>query len=432
MSKLERRVLLLAQIWPERKASAASNRTLSLIKGFLDAGYALTVSADGRETDGTQYLREIGCTCVRMAPNDKAFDSWVAELAPAITVFDRFTTEEKFSWRVRAACPQSIRVLDTIDLHFLRLGREKALRAGKESPLSWSELREYSGDILLRELASIYRSDLSLLTSDFEMKLLAENCGVAPSLFQLCRLVYPKPLSLDSSSLPLPLPLPLAPFESRKGFMMLGTFRHPPNEDSLQYLRYQLWPRIRAKLPGVEVRIWGAHAQPRHLALSDHTSGLKVKGHLDNLGEAFARSRVNLAPLRYGAGIKGKIADGWTFGTPALATSVAAEGMHGDLPFGGLVRDGLDALVEGAVALYEDANLWAESVQSGLRIIDTLYNQDETILRLLGRLESLQVESGRFDNMLGEILWQQSLRSTEYFSRWLEAKGDAKRGLISE
>lgn len=415
---MQRKLLFLTQIWPEPKASAAHQRTMSLIEAFLDAGYAVTVSADSRETESTERLRERGCQCVRHAPNDSSFDAWVAALQPDLTIFDRFTTEEKFSWRVRNAYPASLRVLDTIDLHFLRGGREAAVKAGRsaEGNITWPELCRWAGDLLLRELAAIYRSDLSLLVSDYELALLRDTCSVPKELLQLCRLIYP------SAQATVRRPL----FSERRGFTMVGTFRHPPNEDALVYLKAQIWPGIKARLPQAELKVWGSHALPRHLVLSG--PGLSVEGFLPDVASGLAAARVNLAPLRYGAGIKGKVADGWAQGTPAVASPVAAEGMHENRPFGGLIAEGPEAFIEAAVRLHEDEGAWTKASEQGLALLQELYQPQQNTGLLLERIEKLWVEreESRARNLFGAIVWQQGMRSTEYFSRWLEVKNRVK------
>lgn len=404
-----RQLLILAHIWPEAAASAASTRLLDLISSFQAAGFTLTVSADGRENGATEALRERGCVCVRMAPNDSSFDPWLQALNPELVLFDRFTTEEKFAWRVRALCPQALRVLDTIDLHFLRSAREKVLKAGLTP--SWEELLRAAGDIAPREVAAIYRSDLSLIVSELELKLLHERCGVPLHLLHLCRLYYPQPGIIR-------------PLADRQGFSMIGNFKHPPNVDAVLYLRDELWPSIRARLPEAVVHIWGSYATPGQLAWSNPKRGFIIEGYVADQFAALGSARVNLAPLRFGAGIKGKIADGWWAGTPAVTMPVGAEGMHEDLPFGGIIAGDNEAFVAAACALYQDEGLWQKASEAGRAIIAQLYSEAATTQALHKRLNWLleHRDAERIRNFTGSILWQQSMRSTEYFSRWIEAK----------
>lgn len=406
-----KRILVLGQIWPEAAASAASTRLLDLIDAFQAAGYSVTVSADGKENSATEALRQRGIDCERLAPNDSQFDQWVKDLDPLVTLFDRFTTEEKFSWRVRAACPDSLRILDTIDLHFLRLAREKAFRSQGLTSLSWQEVLHFSGDLAARETAAIYRSDLSLIVSDAEARLLVDHCGIPYDRLQLCRLLYPDPLAPPT-------------FAERQNFSMIGNFKHPPNVDAVLFLRGELWPLIRQRLPQAKVEVWGAHASTQHLAWNDPASGFYVKGYCPDSLAMLQKTRVNLAPLRYGAGIKGKIADGWWAGTPAVTMPVGAEGMHEKLPFAGHIAVDAADFAAAAVRLHEEATSWQHASEAGLDLIRSLYSAEATTIPLLRKISWLleHRDTMRLNNFTGTILWQQGLRSTEYFSRWIEAK----------
>ena len=384
------------------------------MQACLEAGHQVFCSADEREHEATAQLRKRGVGCVRLAPNDPGFSEFLQGLQPRVVVFDRFTTEEKFSWRVRETCPDSVRVLDTIDLHGLRLARAMAHQAhpgAVPAPLGWLELLDLAGDTARREIAAIYRSDLSLLTSDAEMRLLTQEAEVPERLLHLCRLTYPE---LNSQ----------LPFAARQGYSCIGNFRHPPNVDAMQWLKAEVWPLIRRLHPEGQVHIWGAHAKPHHLAWNEPKLGFHVHGYAEDPGVVLAGSRVNLAPLRFGAGIKGKIADGWWWGVPAVTTWVGAEGMHEQWPFGGIIADTAADLAQEAVRLYHDESLWEAAAASGSRILRHLYLPEATTQAFLGRLEQLlhgQTEA-RARNLTGQMLWQQGLRSTEYFSRWIEAK----------
>lgn len=405
------KVLMLGSIWPEVGASAASTRVLGIVDALLACGYHVTFSADAKEGPSSQDLEKRGVSCIRLLTNDPAFDAFVAELQPDITIFDRYTTEEKFSWRVRAQCPTSVRVLDTIDLHFVRHARTKAHAAGKDIR-DWPTLLHFAGDIALREIAAIYRSDLSLIVSDEELSVLSTMAGVPLDLLHLYRLTYPIP------------PAKRTPFAERTGYIMIGSFRHPPNEDSVLWMKHELWPAIRRLQPNASIHIYGAHAQKKHLDLSAPAEGLHVMGYAADPLKLMAEKRVNLAPLRFGAGIKGKIADGWWSGTPVVTTAIGAEGMHGGLPFGGITAEKVDELALAAVALHDDASVWEAKSWASQTIIKQLYTPEVTELPFLARLQEQLAtrEALRLRNFTGQMLWQQTLRATEYFSRWIELK----------
>ncbi len=410
------RVLFLLSIWPEEQSSAASNRSLQLAEALREAGYDLVLAADGREKAACEALRARGFSCVRLLANDASFEEYLQHAPPDWVLFDRFATEEKYGWRVRAICPEAIRVLDTIDLHFVRVARELSRDETSLRSLPAAELLPLVPEAAAREVAAIYRCDLSLVVSDVEYEILIKECQVPASLLLLCRLFYNK------------APEPLA-YSQRKDFAMIGNFRHAPNQDSFQLLCERLWPRIRAALPEANLHIYGAQAGPQHKAWHAPDQGLWVHGQARTLAEALQGVRVNLAPLRFGAGIKGKIADGWWFGTPVVTGPVGAEGMSEDLPFGGVVVSAYDDFIEAAIRLYTDEELWHQSSQAGSHILQVLYSYQATMQVFLQAWGALRqdVQARRRRNFTGTILAQEGLRASEYFSRWVELKQKCQR-----
>lgn len=410
-----KKVLILGSIWPEPRASAASTRVLNIVQALLRAGFQVSFSADAKETSATSGLREMGVFCLRLPQNDQAFRSFVRQLQPDVAIFDRFTVEEKFSWQVREQCPDCLRVLDTVDLHFVRHARGRAFFAGEPAE-TWPEIRKWAEDKPCREIAAIYRSDLSLVVSDYEMRLLIEDAGVPARLLLLSRLTYDAPPAVVPS------------FHERAGYVMIGSFRHPPNEDSVYWTQKQLWPAIRKIDRGASIHVYGSHAQKKHLQLSAPATGFHVKGYAEDACHLMAKSRINLAPLRFGAGIKGKIADGWWSGTPVVTTPIGAEGMHQGLPFGGIVTRTVKELAEAAVHLYHDQPSWEKFSAQGRAIMGELYTwratMDPFVERLSWLLENRTTE--RLQNFTGAMLWQTGMRATEYFSRWIEAKQTSK------
>jgi glycosyltransferase involved in cell wall biosynthesis len=169
------------------------------------------------------------------------------------------------------------------------------------------------------------------------------------------------------------------------------------------------------------------------MELDDAASGFRVKGWAKDPGgarETLGRYRVNLAPLRFGAGIKGKIIDGWEAGTPCVSTAIGAEGMAGGMDFGGFVAElERDAFAEAAASLYLDPKRWEQAREQGAAILKSLYCSRMGAKAWVERLERLVAERGivRARNFTGAMLWHHQHRSTEYFSRWIEEKNKRKR-----
>ena len=396
------RSLLITYVWPEPNASAAGARDMSLIEIFLKAGWEVTCLSPSKENAFSEKIRAQGVATVSMGPNDSRFDEFISQLKPDFVLFDRFVTEEQFGWRVHEHSPETIRVLDTQDLHFLRRARQRVLDGGA---------LDLVNDDSLREIASIYRSDLTLILSDFEINLLMNQFRVPEHLLALSRFCYPDPT-----------PQPF--FKERENFVMIGNFRHPPNADGVLWLKREIWPHIHDRLPRAQAHIYGAYPSREMMALTDAKIGFHVKGSAPDAIETLRSYRINLAPLRFGAGIKGKITDGWSAGTPVVSTPVGAEGMHGGLPWGGAIESEPRAFAERAISLYTDETLWSEARENGFRILKGLFHLDANSKKLIDDLLEARKNASkrRTENFIGAMLQHHFHKSTTYFSKWIELK----------
>ncbi len=414
------KLLWICFVWPEPVSSAAGIRTMQLLTASQKAGYDVVVCSPCQANPFQQALAAAGFAAHQFEPNDSRFDAYLQSFQPDVVVFDRFIIEEQFSWRVREHCPQAVRVLDTIDLHSLRRVRER--RSAKKINVLQLELEDFHEDDSVRELASIYRSDLSLIVSDAEVSILRDSLGIPSELLSLCRIGY-QPHS------------DLLDFHSRSNIVMIGNFHHAPNIDSYRLLQGSLWPMIKRELESrgiddVELHIYGAYPTAEFLQQDNQRSGFRVRGWVEDAQAALSQYRVNLAPLQFGAGIKGKIADGWCVGTPCVSTSVGAEGMTGGLPFGGVVHDDFDNFATSVADLYTAPDLWQKAQQRGIDIIRRLFNPETEVQIFLSALEKVinHHDQIRNTNLVGSLLWHQQHRSTEYFSRWIELKNTVKGG----
>lgn len=411
------KVLIIGIVWPEPRSSAAGLRSWTLIRAFRDAGAEVHFASPANEAPDTETLRAQKIPTHAIAPNDPTFDPWILALAPDLVIFDRFLMEEQFGWRVRSQLPQAVCILDTVDLHFLRRAREAAIRQGASIEDSAECRFELITDDALREVAAIYRCDLSLLLSDFEIQLLCD----ANSKFRV-----PRELLTRFELCYGPAPTP-PPFETREHFSVIGNFRHHPNADGVRWLYQEIWPLIRKQLPHARVDIYGAYPPKAMMDLNNERSGFRVLGHAPDQYEMLKKYRVNLAPLRFGAGQKGKIADGWWCGTPTVTTSIGAEGMmlsEASASFGGLIGNDAQTFAQAAVTLSTDPTLWHASQQLGLRFLKERMDHAANAAALMERIQTLRTHlvQHRASNFTGRMLSYHLHRSTEYFSRWIEIK----------
>lgn len=405
------RTLFIGKTWPEPASTAAGRRTVDVLSTLQALGDVHVASA-ASPTEFSLDLTDLGCMPHTIAVNDDAFDPWLAELAPDIVVFERFMTEEQFGWRVASICPDALRILDTSDLHCLREARAEAVKRGAD-PMSLTP-EDLFNDTALRETAAILRCDLTLLVSAYETDLLSNTFGISASL------LHTLPFMLT----PLPALEDIPGFAERQHLMVIGNFLHAPNLDAARWLR-ERWPDWRAQFPaGTELHVYGGYADQKVRQLHRPELGFHIKGRADDAIATLKQYRLNLAYLRYGAGIKGKVADSWLAGTPTIASPIAAEGMHGDLPWGSTVSADPDVWISTAAKLYQDREAWQRAVTQGRVIAETCHHTMAQQAAFIDRLLALrsQLQRHRQHNLLGRMLYQNQFRSTEYFSRWITAK----------
>lgn len=403
-------LLYLAATWPEPASSAAGTRSLQLLSLFSEAGWHITLMcAADRRPHSAVLPDEVSIQPLTL--NDSTMDTVFKTLAPDLVIFDRFMLEEQYGWRIQAQCPQALRILDTIDLHSLREIRHKALKAHRTPHIS-----DWFSDTALRELAAIYRSDLTLLISDAEADILTRDLKFPPSLLH----VLPFLLSAEQQSLPLQAP----GFHGRRDFISIGNFRHPPNADAVRHLYEDLWPRMRIKCPGAALKIFGADLTPALQQLHQPKSGFHICGRAEDAIAEMRKARVCLAPLRFGAGLKGKLLDAMLGGCPSVTTSIGAEGMQGGMAWPGTVTDDPETWVDAAARLYHDAECWE---QAHARIIPLLQARFDRATRGPQFLEMIHQrltapKNQNPDQLIGALLRHHQHRSTEFMSRWIEAK----------
>ena len=174
---MKKKILIIGFVWPEPKSTAAGSRMMQLIHSFLEEEYHITFATTTTKTDNAYNLKSINVEEKEIVLNSSCFDSFITILQPDIVLFDRFITEEQFGWRVAEQCPNALRILDTEDLHGLRKGRQQAFKDNKTF-----DKRYLYNDTTKREIASIYRSDFSLIISESEMDLLQNQFKIDSSL----------------------------------------------------------------------------------------------------------------------------------------------------------------------------------------------------------------------------------------------------------
>jgi glycosyltransferase involved in cell wall biosynthesis len=408
---MHKHLLIIGFVWPEPKSSAAGIRMLQLIDAFQLHNYSITFASPCAKSDNAFNLEGIGVSQVSIELNNSSFDTFIKDLKPDVVLFDRFMMEEQFGWRVSEHCPDTLRVLDTEDLQCLRKGRQQAFKDGKTFDATY-----LFQDIAKREIASIYRCDLSLIISEAEMEILQNEFKVDTSI-----LLY-LPFMLDEVSEEVISNLPK--FEKRQHFITIGNFLHAPNYSSVLHLKETIWPLIRKLLPLAELHIYGSYASQKAKQLHNKAEGFLVKGFAEDVNQVMQHAKVCVAPLQFGAGLKGKLVDSMQKGTPCVTTRIGAEGMYGNLEPNGFVEDNPEEFANKAVELYTNKALWQEKQHNGFAIINNRFNKRLFQNKCINAIEGLQeqLETHRLNNFTGQLLQYHTMQSTKFMSRWIEEK----------
>ncbi len=412
-----KKLLVIGYVWPEPKSSAAGSHMMSLIRLFAKNHWQVTFATPAQSTDYNHDLTTEGIQVRKISINDSTFDSFVAQLNPTAVLYDRFMMEEQFGWRVAETVPTALQILDTEDLQCLRNARHSALKEGREFSLN-----DLNSELARREIASIYRCDLSLIISDFEIELLQQHFKLDPQL-----LIH-IPFMLDIESLKKN---PIE-FSQRAHFVTIGNLRHAPNWDSLLYLQ-KIWPLIRQQLPQAELHIYGAYTPPKATALNNPSSGFLIKDRADDVDQVMKHAKVCLSPLRFGAGIKGKFIDAMRSQTPSVTTDIGAEGMHTGFQWPGAVCQTTEQIAKSAIELYQNESTWNSARDNCHSLLSNRYNGEDIGARLISKIDKLltNIDRHRNQNFIGSMLNHHSMRSTKFMSKWIEEKNKLSKRNIN-
>ncbi|TKB95573.1 glycosyltransferase family 4 protein [Pedobacter cryophilus] len=405
-------VLIIGTVWPEPNSSAAGSRMMQLIKSFVKKGWKITFASAAADSDFMVDLTTDGIEKVSIKLNDASFDEFIKALKPDLVLFDRFMTEEQFGWRVSENCPHALKVLDTEDLHCLRTARQKAWKIKKDFKLE--DLLDE--DVAKREIASILRCDLSLIISTYEMKVLVDLFNVDETLLMYLPFMLPQIVDADREN--------WLAFEEREHFITIGNFLHEPNYQAVIFLKNEIWPTIRKKLPEAQMHIYGAYPSEKVNQLNNPKDGFLVKGRVRNVKDVMVKAKVCLAPLVFGAGLKGKLIDAMQSGTPNVTTHIGAEAMHNGLPWGGYIANQPKDFADDAVKLYTNETVWTKFQQNGVEVINQIFDEkhwDKELIETLNHVKENILEH-RKANFMGAILQHHTLMSTKYMSKWIEEK----------
>ena len=405
-------VLIIGYVWVEPNSSAAGSRMIQLITQFLEQDYKVAFASPAQKNKNAFDLKSIDVDEHFIQLNSKSFDNFIQKIDPTIVLFDRFMMEEQFGWRVAEHCPKALRILDTEDLHFLRKVRHQQYKKGEK----FTTEALLKSDEAKREITAILRCDLSLIISTYEMDLLQSVFKIDKKILFYLPFLFDKITTNQTEN--------WKSFEERNHFVFIGNFFHKPNIDAVLTLKKQIWKSIRKQIPNAEMHIYGAYVNQQIQDLNNPKDGFLIQGFAENAKEVIENAKVLLAPLHFGAGIKGKLTDAMLFGTPSVTTKIGAEGMHDTLPWNGFITDDYEEFSKKAIKLYTNKDVWKSAQKNGIAIINSIYDKEKLGASFIKKMNELRqnIDAHRTHNFLGSMLQYQTLQASKYLSKWIEAK----------
>ena len=408
----QQQVLIIGSVWVEPNSSAAGKRMLQLITQFLERGYEVTFVSAAQKSEKAVDLISMGVHESFIELNNISFDHFIKKLQPQIVLFDRFIMEEQFGWRVAEYCPKAIRILDTEDLHCLRKTREICLK----NNIDFSQEELLKQDISKREIAAILRCDLSLIISVFEIEILKNIFKIEESILMYLPFLFDE-IDIHQQQ-------KWKYFEKREHFIFIGNFMHKPNVAAVLSLKNEIWSKIRKGLPKAEIHVYGAYTNQQIEQLHNEKEGFIIKGFVEDAAQVVGNAKVVLAPLSFGAGIKGKLTEAMLCGTPSITTSIGAEGMYDEFPWNGFIEDNFADFAIKAKELYLNKPVWKQAQLNGVTIINSIYNKEKNGKLFFNKIHQIEqnIEKHRVSNFLGSLLQYKTLQASKYMSKWIEQK----------
>jgi len=336
--KVNRRMLVVDAVAPTPKQDAGSVQTVLVLKVARDLGYKVHFVPEDNwlfEPAAIPDLQAMGIDCA-YAPYELGFDNYLRRygfLFDVIMVF-RVTILDRTIEAIEKFAPQATLLYHVADLFHLRMARQAAL----DNDRLLLELAEKTKG---RELALARRAHGTITHSLYEAGLLAKLAPEAQ--------VMVWPLMFDFFGTEVG-------YAARSDICFLGGYRHPPNVDAVQYFVAEIWPLVAAELPGVRFIIAGANPTPDVLALSGRD--IVVTGMIDDLRDLFDAARVFVAPLRVGAGVKGKLMSAMSYGVPVVSTAIGIEGTELQPEQQVLVGETPAEFAAQILRVYRDRELW--------------------------------------------------------------------------
>jgi GT2 family glycosyltransferase len=342
MRRAERRgpgLLVIESTLPDATRDSGSLRLIEMLRLAGGLGWSVTLLPDDGHADIALTAR-LGAAGVQVVTPRSPRD-WLRDHARECTtvLLSRYAVASVWLPLARALAPEARVIFDTVDLHHLRETRAAAVSGanGRRAAVTRRS-----------ELDQIAASDCTLLTSGVELELVRRQLPAArlELLGNIHRVREPR-----------------RGFAERRDLLFIGGFAHPPNADAVRWFAEAVLPLLRKRLPDAVLHVIGTVDEPARRSLA--IDGLVLHGRVDDLDPWLDGCRVSIAPLRFGAGVKGKINTAMSCGLPVVATTVAVEAMGLSDGDDVLLADTPEAFADAIVRACTDEALWLRLSRGG-------------------------------------------------------------------
>lgn len=373
-------ILIVDSYVPMYDKDAGSNRLMEILRILSAARYNITFLPDNYAAlqPYTQELQDMGVEVLHHVEGGRPLRDALGEALKHMDLvwICRPNLFAKYAHVVRQNSGARI-IYDTIDLHFMRLRREAELTGGGEG--AWKKTER-------EELAAAREADATVVVTESEKRVLRErgvsNVYVVPT-------IHTMEVKTDRR------------FEDSSGVLFIGGYNHPPNVDAAQWLCREIMPRVWERDPTIVLTLLGSN--PPDSLLKLQSAAVRVPGFVRDVTEQFMSARVFAAPLRYGAGMNGKVGHALSFRLPVVLTDLAAEGFGLTGGEHCLIANETAGFADAILRLYTDAELWARLSRSAPRVLQP-FQASEIAPKLLGILDEIAHAPGKASRPAAGVL----------------------------
>ena len=339
VAKARRRgtILVVDVATPDASRDAGSLRLIAMMRLLVEDGWHVVFAPDdGRADDGA--IRELGRFGIEVIarPWVDGVPSWLLRFADDLhaAILSRHMVASQYTSFVRRHAPGAKVIFDTVDLHFLR--EERAAERGGNASLA-----RQAATTREQELKLIAEADITFVVSEYERDLLSSLMPSANvDLLSTIHEVYGRTCG----------------HKGRRDLLFIGGFGHPPNADAMNWMASEILPELRRVAPDANILVAGDVPEGNRRVLSE--AGLQMLGRVPDLEPLMSSALASIAPLRFGAGVKGKINMAMSHGLPVIGTTVSVEGMRLENGVDVLVADTAEAFTSAYARLVRDEALW--------------------------------------------------------------------------